>query len=190
MRVKSRSITIATIFLAVATVAATAVYAQERQRAGGPELAMQGGGMDDVMRADDGAARLFRMAERLELTREQRDAIVKLTDDARPALRENLFKLMDTRKELRELMKGDKAVDDKKLRALTRAQGEAMAEIMYRRLQLQSGIRAVLTPEQLAKARDFRGQGRRMRSGMPERGEMLERFRNWRQPEPGPERPE
>jgi len=194
MQVKSRLITVATIFLAMATLAATAVYAQQRQRTEppgpGPGPTPWGAGVD-FLGADDGAMRLIRMADRLELTREQRDAIIKLTDEARPALRDNLFKLMDTRKELRELMKGDKAVDDKKLRALTRTQGEAMAEIMYKRLQLQSGIRTVLTPEQLTKVRDFRGQGRRMRpGGMPERGEMQERFRNWRQPGPGTERPE
>ena len=183
MQVKNRLLILTAGLLALISVTATGVYAQQRLR---EEIAkpglLPGAKAMGFPGLDDGSMRLFKMAEELELTREQRDAIFKLIDDARPVLRENLFKLLDSRKELRELMKDDKTVDEKKLRTLTRAQGDAMAELMYKRLQLQSGIRGVLTAEQKAKLKDMRGKHRQMRhDGMPGRPGMQPKFQGWRQ---------
>jgi len=171
------------ILAVVFTVSATTLYAQQR----GPGAFdrpgfMQGRQGPAMMGGEMGPMRLFRMAEQLDLTREQRDSIAKIIDNTQPKLRDNMFKLMDSRKAMRELLGGNGKVDDKKLRSLTRDQGDSMAEMMYLRLKMQNDIRSVLSEEQLAKLDNFRDQRRMQRSDRnPDRQDRRERFRNWRQ---------
>ena len=167
------------ILVAAFTVLATVGYAQQRMSGQHGEIGyLPGGDGLDSLGTEAGFMRLFRMAEELDLSEEQRAAIWKLVDDARPALRDNLFTLMDSRKELRNLLVGDKAVEDRKLRAITKIQGDAIAELSYLRIKLQSDIRGILTAEQLTKVREFRDQGRRLRRDrVSDRREKLERYR-------------
>ena len=139
------------------------------------------------MRGEMGPMRLFRLAEQLDLTREQRNSIAGIIDKTQPKIRDSMFKLMDSRKAVRDLMDGKGKVDDKKLRSLTREQGDAMSEMMYLRLKMHNDIRNVLSDEQLAKLDSLRDQGRRMRGDgdrNPDRRDRRERFRNWRQQQP------
>ena len=106
---------------------------------------------------------IMRMAERLGLTQDQRDRIGKIIDETRPKLRKNGFDMMDNRKELHALMKEDK-LDDRKLRSLTRKQGELMADMMYMRMKMRADVRSVLTDEQLNKLKERKD--RFMRRGM------------------------
>ena len=116
---------------------------------------------------------IMRMAERLNLTQDQRDKIGKIIDEARPKMRKNGFDLMDNRKELHTLMQEDK-VNDKKLRSLTRRQGELMADMMYLRMKMRSDIHAVLTDEQRQQMMEHKGRFFRhgMRGDMPPMSEM------------------
>ena len=126
--------------------------------AGPMEMGMHGFGHGRMGDMD-----IMRMAERLELSQDQRDRIGKIIDETRPKLRKNGFDLLDNRKELHALMKEDK-LDDKKLRSLTGRQGDLMADMMYLQIKMRSGITAVLTDEQRAKMKQRRGMF--MRRGM------------------------
>jgi Spy/CpxP family protein refolding chaperone len=106
--------------------------------------------MRDYRHGNKGMMDVMRMAERLDLTDEQRDRIGKIIDEMRPRLRENGFAMMDNREEVYELMQEDK-VNDKKLRSLTRKQGDLVADMMYMHLKMRSDIHAVLTDEQREK---------------------------------------
>ena len=166
-----------TILSAVLVLTAAGINAQEQMdRRNEPGMR---GGPGFMGRLDD-TGRLFRMAERLELSKEQRDQIAGLMDKSRREMRDNTFKAMDARKELRELLQGEETVSDRKLRELTRVQGESMAEMMYLRVKLQSDIRGILTEDQLARFEEMRDRpGREFRHG--ERREMMrERFRERR----------
>ena len=178
------------ILAIVLTVPAANLYAQQRGPGGfdrpGFMAGRHGPGM---MVGDMGSMRLVRLAERLDLTKDQRNSIAKIIDNTQPKMRDNMFKLMDTRKAMRELLDGKTKVDDRKLRSLTRDQGDAMADLMYLRLKMHNDIRKVLSDEQLAKLENFRGQRKGMRPDRmrDRRDNMRERFRNWRQQQPQPQ---
>lgn len=114
-------------------------------------------GMHGFGHGSMGTGDILRMAERLDLTQTQRDRIGKIVDEARPKLRKNAFDMMDNRKEMHALMKEDK-MDDKKLRTLTRRQGELMADAMYLQMKMRSDIHAVLTDEQRDKLKERKGR--------------------------------
>ena len=94
-----------------------------------------------------GPERIERMAERLDLSDEQRDSIRAIVDKARPAFREYGDSLRDNREKLRELAQADDA-DQAAIRALADAQGGAMADMIVLRTDMMREVRAVLTPEQ------------------------------------------
>jgi Spy/CpxP family protein refolding chaperone len=119
---------------------------------GAGPMVMQGFGHGHM-----GEMEVMRMAERLGLTQDQRDRIGKIIDDTRPKLRKNGFDRMDNRKELHALMKEDK-LDDKKLRSMTRRQGELMADMMYLQMKMRSDIHGVLTDEQRDKMKERNGK--------------------------------
>ena len=169
-----RTLMISGVAAASFALASASVSAQQRMDRGntnygprpGDAPGMDGGPMGmhrfghDPMGDDMG---IMRMAERLNLTQEQRDKIGKIIDQTRPKLRENAFAMMDSRKELHNFMKDGKT-DDKKLRTLTRREGELMADMMYLRMKMHADIRSVLTDEQLSKMKERKG--RFMRRGM------------------------
>lgn len=178
------------ILTVVMTASATSLYAQQRERGrfGGPGFMQGRGGHGMMSGVEMGPMRLVRLAERLDLTKEQRNSIGRIMDDTRPKLRDNMFKLMDARKAMRELLNGKGKVEDRKLRSLTREQADAMGEMTYLRLKMHNDIRNVLTKEQLAKLDKFRGQRRwmrtdRLRDRRDQRGRW---FRNWRGQPPSP----
>ena len=168
------------VLAVVITFSATSLYAQQRERVrfDRPGGFMQGGGGAGAgfMGGEMGSMRLFRMAEQLDLTKEQRNSIARIIDNTQPKMRDNMFKLMDARKAMRELMSGKKKVDDRELRSLTRDQGDTMAELMYLRLKMHNDIRNVLTDEQLAKLDSMRERGKRMRG---DRGPDRRDGRGW-----------
>ena len=163
---------------------AASLYAQQRGPGGFDRPgAMQGRSGPGMRGGEMGPMGLIRMAEQLDLTKDQRNSIARIMDATQPKIRDNMFKLMDTRKAMRELLDGKGKVDDRKLRSLTRDQGDAMGEMTYLRLKMRSDIRNVLTEEQLAKLDNFRGQRKGMRADRmrDRRDNMRGQFRNWRQ---------
>lgn len=96
------------------------------------------------------------MADRLELSVEQRDAIRDLMERERPqmqALREEQFtnrqRLIDTPTDAPDY--------DSVVQEIAEANGRLTAEQIRRRGQLRAEIHALLTPDQRARAREVRG---------------------------------
>ena len=134
------------------TLVAAGVQAQHRGK-GGPMMFDAHGaqkGKGGYSHGHMGMMDMMRMAERLDLSDAQRDKIGKIMDDTRPKLRKNGFSMMDNRKEVHSLIQEGK-VDDKKLRTLTRKQGDLVADMMYLQLKMRSDIHEVLTDEQREK---------------------------------------
>lgn len=162
-----RNIMLTGITAATLTAVAVGVSAQQRMGKGnvmyfntdGPHPGMGSGHMDmhGLGHGRMGTGDLLRMAEKLDLTQAQRDRIGKIIDETRPKMRKNAFDMMDNRKEIHALMKQDK-VDDKKLRTLTRRQGELMADEMYLQMKMRSDVHAVLTDEQREKMKERKGR--------------------------------
>ena len=174
-----RTLMITGITAASLTLVAAGVSAQQRMGKGNamfitdapsppPGMAGEHMGMHGFGHGRMGTRDILRMAERLDLTQAQRDKIGNIIDDTRPKLRKNAFDMMDNRKAIHALMQEDK-MDDKKLRTLTRRQGELMADEMYLQMKMRSDIHGVLTDEQRAKLKERKGRffHRGMRGNAP-----------------------
>ncbi len=109
-------------------------------------------------------ARINHLAERLELSAEQRDRVRAIVDKARPAMRAVRDKMRDNRQALRALIQQDKA-GDADIRKLADARGKLVAEMTVLRARVKSDIHAVLTPEQRDKLKQHSEQRRRVSSG-------------------------
>ena len=167
MKLSKRNLIFSGIAAASLVLVSAGVSAQQAMGRGGPmafdmpapHRGMPAGpmGMAGARHGHMGEMDIMRMAERLNLSQDQRDRIGKIIDDARPKMRKNGFQLMDNRKELHALMKEDK-VDDRKLRSLTRKQGELMADMMYLRMKMRADIHSVLTKEQLDMMKERKGR--------------------------------
>ncbi len=101
--------------------------------------------------------RLFRMAEKLELSKEQRDQIWNIMDENRREMRVYMESLYEGRKEMRRI--GSSATyDELEARKLAEAQGKTLAEVIYLKLQVKNRIKSILTAEQQAKFAEMRGK--------------------------------
>ena len=104
-----------------------------------------------------------RLHEELGLTDEQTEKLHQLRVEARKAAVRNRADLQVRRIELGELLRADspsKAQVDRKVQEITKLQGAAFAA----RINTMLSAKAILTPEQRAKARELRGnRGRRFR---------------------------
>ena len=143
--------------LVTGAAAAGIAYAKpggEHCRHEGPGMAMGHGrqGMDMETRIE-------RMADALDLSKEQRDQMRGIVDKARPAGRELRDRLHENRKQLRALMQQDKPVEAD-IRRLADSQGKAVADMIVLRSKVQADIRAILTPEQRQKMQERMGQHR------------------------------
>lgn len=110
----------------------------------------------------DAGGRLMRMAEHLDLSAGQRDAIWKIFDDSRVSFREYGERLVEGRKAMREAVHSD-SYDPVAVQVLAQAQGETLGQMMALRADLMHQARQVLTPEQrdqLAQMRGGRGHRR------------------------------
>lgn len=104
-----------------------------------------------------------RLQEELGLTDEQTEKLRMLRVEARKAAVRNRADLQVRRIELGEVLRADspsKAQVDRKVQEITKLQGAAFAA----RINTMLSAKAILTPEQRAKARELRGnRGRRFR---------------------------
>jgi Spy/CpxP family protein refolding chaperone len=94
----------------------------------------------------DPEARIERLTEQLDLTKEQRDAMRAIIDQARPQMRALHDKLLDNRKQLWALMQG--TPDESQLRTLADAQGKTIADLIVWRTNMHLKIGKVLTDQQ------------------------------------------
>lgn len=125
----------------------------------------------------DSTMGLVMLAEKLDLTPDQRDKIGKIMDDARPKMRSLMFEMMDSHKQMKSMMHANDKVDDSKLRQLADQQGKLMADMMYITMKSRTDMLAVLTDEQRKRLDGFHhGFMRHGGDGMMERGMMRHRM--------------
>lgn len=115
------------------------------------------GGRHAHRMSHDGDQRFERMADRLDLTDEQRKSVRAMLDQSRPQMRELDDKLRANRQALRDLADSDQ-VDEKQLRKIAKEQGELHSQMIVQRTQMHQQIRKVLTEEQREQLRSKRGK--------------------------------
>ena len=98
--------------------------------------------------------KIERMADRLDLSDEQRDAVHEIVDKARPAFREYRKDLREGRKQLMELATRDE-FDKAAIASLADNQGKIIAEMIVHGAEVMNDVRAVLTLEQRAEATEM-----------------------------------
>ena len=133
-------------------VAAGIAYAMP----GGGERCMRGGhemGMGFGRHGMDSEVRIDRMADALDLTKDQRGQVRSIVDKSRTAARELSDRMRDNRKQLRDLMQQDKASEGE-VRRLADIQGKAIADMIVLHTKVQTDIRSILTPEQRQKMQE------------------------------------
>jgi protein CpxP len=126
------------LFMTVVTLSAlsVAVFADGARHAmmGGPML---GGQIFHMMK----------LADELDLSKEQRTQIDRILDDARPRAREYVYALGDGRDALRTLS-AETEFDESRVRALAEQHAKAMVELIVMGARVSARINTVLTPEQ------------------------------------------
>ena len=103
------------------------------------------------------ASRLMRLADKLDLSAEQREKVWDVLDAKRTQFRDNLFTLMDGRKQLRTAAHADR-FDENAVRALADEQSKAIANMMVLRAKTMHEIRGLLNPEQRKQLDDIRNR--------------------------------
>lgn len=110
---------------------------------------------------------LERLADRLDMTEEQRAEIKVILDDAREQMVELREQIRENRVELRELT-GQAEFDEVAVRSLADKQGDLKAEAIVLRARQRHDMKAVLTDEQLVQLdemrnrKHYRGGGKRL----------------------------
>ncbi len=105
----------------------------------------------------DSEQRIERMADRLNVTPEQRTAMRGVVDKYRPELRALADRMRTNRQELRTLQRQDQP-DANRLHQLADAQGQALSQTIVLRSEMRSAIHQVLTPEQREQLQQMRGK--------------------------------
>ena len=122
---------------------------------GGHAMSFRGhGGFGDSDRM------IERLAARLNVSKEQRDAMYAVVDKARPQERALRDQLIETHTQLRAL-KQQGTPKESEVRKLADAQGKAIADMIVLRTKVQTEIRGVLTDaqrQQLDQWREQRGR--------------------------------
>ena len=127
---------------------------------GGGRCPDGGRGMGFGQQGMDADAHVDRMAERLDLSKEQRDKVRAIVDKTRPQTRELRDKLSENRKQLQTLTRQGTAKESE-IRKLADNQGKLIADMIMQRSKVQGEINAVLTPEQREKMQQrFENRGR------------------------------
>ena len=101
---------------------------------------------------------MMQMAQTLDLSSEQRDAIRAIRDQQRDSMRAKRDQMMDIRQSLRALVHSD-SFDAAKVRELADAKAKIQAEITVQRAETMHKIRGELNPEQTAKFDSMKGRG-------------------------------
>lgn len=153
--------TVKTVLIAATLIGSVAATAAHAGKGSGKEHHGQ--------RGFDSEQRINRMADRLELSTEQRDKVRAIADKSRPALRTVHDKMRDNRQAMRVLMQQEKPTEAE-VRKLADVRGKLVAEMTVLRARMKSDIHAVLTPEQRDKLKQHSEQRRRHSSGLSPAG--------------------
>ncbi len=121
--------------------------------AGGHRGARQDGPGMDGFGARPGM--LLRLADRLDLSTEQRARIESIIEQERPAVQQLRTQLMEARRAFRDTMTPG-SFDEAAVRAHAEAQSKLMTEMMVANARMKAHVLAVLTPEQLSQLEEIR----------------------------------
>jgi Spy/CpxP family protein refolding chaperone len=102
---------------------------------------------------------LDRMADRLELTTEQRSSVKAALEKSKPQMTAIKEKMRTNRKALRELGR-DGSSDDNRLQALARERGDLVANLVIQRSKIRSDIQQILTDQQREQMKQMRSKHR------------------------------
>ncbi|HKI61598.1 MAG TPA: Spy/CpxP family protein refolding chaperone [Mariprofundaceae bacterium] len=108
-----------------------------------------------------------RFADKLDLSKEQRQQLKQIHRDARPAMLKLKDAMQDNREAMRELDPGDSAFL-KKTAKLADEKGRLITQMINEHAKVRAKVYNVLTPEQRAKAKQLRSE--RRGKGMHRRG--------------------
>jgi protein CpxP len=148
----TRTMWTAVAAMILAAAVAIPVIAQPPQGGRGPGRGPGAGGLMPVLRG-------------LDLTDAQREQITALTEQRRAA-GDPGRNLMDLERQLQTAILAD-TPDQQKIEELKNSIAAASAQELAARIDLQSRIAQVLTPEQRAQAREAVGKGPGRRGGAP-----------------------
>ena len=101
---------------------------------------------------------LDRMADRLELTTEQRSSVKAALEKSKPQMTAIKEKMRTNRKALREL--GRDGSDDSRVQALARERGDLVASLVIERSKIRSDIQQILTDKQREQMKQMRSKHR------------------------------
>ena len=96
-----------------------------------------------------------RMAEKLNLSDEQRTSMQAIIDESKPEITALREKMRETRKQLKQLAHTN-PYNEAEVRKLADAQGDLKAEMIVLRMQQRSKISNVLTEEQRTQMKEMR----------------------------------
>jgi Spy/CpxP family protein refolding chaperone len=99
---------------------------------------------------------LDRMADRLELTTEQRSSVKTVLEKSKPQMTAIKEKMRTNRKALREL--GRDGSDDSRVQALARERGDLVANLVIERSKIRSDIQQILTDTQREQMKQMRSK--------------------------------
>jgi Spy/CpxP family protein refolding chaperone len=102
-----------------------------------------------------------RMLQSLQLSEAQRDKVNELMQAQAKSMQEQMGQHRARHEQLDQLSRAP-SFDAAKARALADEQGQQMAQHLFQRVQLQSQLRALLTPEQLKQLDARQADGRPM----------------------------
>lgn len=94
-----------------------------------------------------GPHRLFRLLHKLDVSRDQREAIGEIMDDRRPIMREFMFDMMDGKKALQEILSSEN-YDPVQVEALAAIQAEKAHSMFIETARSFAEVSAILTTEQ------------------------------------------
>jgi Spy/CpxP family protein refolding chaperone len=102
---------------------------------------------------------LDRLADRLELSTEQRSSVQAVLEKSKPQMTAIKEKMRTNRKALRELG-GDSSSDDNRLQELARERGDLVASMVIERSKIRGDIQQILTEKQREQMKQMRSKHR------------------------------
>jgi len=100
-----------------------------------------------------------RMAEKLNLSNDQRTQVESIMNESKDQLTEFREKMQENRKQLRTLTQ-TAPLNEASVRKIADAQGDLKADMIVLRVQQRAKINSILTEDQRAKLKEMRGKRR------------------------------
>ncbi len=113
------------------------------------------GGHDGHNRSDHKGDRMMHVMKKLDLSKEQRQAVREIKNETRDQMESKRDDMKDIRKALRDQARAE-TYDATKVRELADAKARIMADMTVQRIETMQRIRKELTAEQLDKLNDMK----------------------------------